>query len=87
MIAEGHVRGPSGYPEAMSTTPFEPSRQSGEGSSDRIPAADPGRGAPEPAPGFGVTGEQPDQPEETRDPRGRGIRARVRRWIRALTRR
>jgi len=25
-----------------------------------IPAADPGAGAPEPAPGFGVEGEEPD---------------------------
>ncbi len=36
-----------------------------------IPAADPGAGAPEPAPGFGISGEDPDvvpaedpQPEE-----------------------
>jgi hypothetical protein len=36
-----------------------------------IPAADPGTGAPEPAPGFGIEGEDPDtlpaedpQPEE-----------------------
>ena len=27
---------------------------------DGIPAADPGAGAPEPAPGFGVGGEEPD---------------------------
>jgi hypothetical protein len=27
---------------------------------DGIPAADPGAGAPEPAPGFGVGGEDPD---------------------------
>lgn len=25
-----------------------------------IPAADPGQGAPEPAPGFGIGGEEPD---------------------------
>jgi hypothetical protein len=25
-----------------------------------IPAADPGTGAPEPAPGFGIEGEEPD---------------------------
>ncbi len=38
-----------------------------------IPAADPGTGAPEPAPGFGIGGEDPDvvpaedpQPEEAR---------------------
>jgi hypothetical protein len=29
-------------------------------SDDGIPAADPGQGAPEPAPGFGVGGEDPD---------------------------
>ena len=40
-------------------------------SDDGIPAADPGSGAPEPAPGFGIAGEDPDvvapgdpQPEE-----------------------
>jgi hypothetical protein len=27
---------------------------------DGIPAADPGAGAPEPAPGFGIGGEDPD---------------------------
>ncbi len=32
---------------------------------DGIPAADAGRGAPETAPGFGIGGEDPDQPEET----------------------
>ena len=30
-----------------------------------IPAADPGAGAPPPAEGFGVGGEEPDRPEET----------------------
>jgi hypothetical protein len=29
-------------------------------SDDGIPAADPGAGAPEPAPGFGIGGEDPD---------------------------
>lgn len=29
-----------------------------------IPAADPGAGAPPPADGFGVGGEEPDRPEE-----------------------
>jgi len=29
-----------------------------------IPAADPGRGAPPPADGFGVGGEEPDRQEE-----------------------
>jgi hypothetical protein len=31
---------------------------------DGIPAADPGSGAPEPAPGFGVEGEEPDVTRE-----------------------
>ena len=30
-----------------------------------IPAADPGAGAPPPADGFGIGGEEPDRPEET----------------------
>lgn len=29
-----------------------------------VPAADPGTGAPPPAEGFGVGGEEPDRPEE-----------------------
>lgn len=37
--------------------PFEPNPHDSE---ERIPAADPGRGAPEPAPGFGPEGEEPD---------------------------
>ena len=32
---------------------------------DEIAAADPGAGAPPPAEGFGVAGEEPDQPERT----------------------
>lgn len=40
----------------------------GEGGVDGgIPAADLGAGAPEPAPGFGVGGEEPDRPEEAED--------------------
>ena len=31
---------------------------------DEIAAADPGAGAPPPAEGFGVAGEEPDRPEE-----------------------
>jgi hypothetical protein len=31
---------------------------------DGIPAADPGAGAPPPADGFGIGGEEPDRPEE-----------------------
>ena len=33
---------------------------SSDPSDDGIPAADPGAGAPEPAPGFGIGGEEPD---------------------------
>jgi len=32
---------------------------------DGIPAADAGNGAPPPAEGFGIGGEEPDRPEET----------------------
>ena len=32
---------------------------------DGIPAADAGNGAPPPAEGFGLDGEEPDRPEET----------------------
>jgi hypothetical protein len=41
-----------------------------------IPAADPGQGAPEPAPGFGVGGEEPDvaEPEDPGDDEGRPAR-------------
>jgi hypothetical protein len=31
---------------------------------DGIPAADPGAGAPAPADGFGIGGEEPDRPED-----------------------
>ena len=33
---------------------------SADPSDEGIPAADPGQGAPEPAPGFGIGGEEPD---------------------------
>ncbi|SHG40834.1 hypothetical protein SAMN05444351_2532 [Geodermatophilus nigrescens] len=39
---------------------------------DGIPAADPGAGAPPPAEGFGVGGEEPDRPEEADRPRETG---------------
>lgn len=42
-------------------TPVEPDLGRGD---DGIPAADPGAGAPPPADGFGVGGEEPDRPEE-----------------------
>ncbi|WNV74062.1 hypothetical protein [Geodermatophilus sp. DSM 44513] len=42
-------------------TPMEPNLGQED---DGIPAADPGAGAPPPADGFGVGGEEPDRPEE-----------------------
>ncbi|WP_198285973.1 hypothetical protein [Saccharomonospora marina] len=44
----------------MTTAPFEPNPQPEE----EIAAADPGRGAPRPAPGFGPTNVEPDQSAE-----------------------
>jgi hypothetical protein len=41
----------------MTTSPFEPDPHLGE---QRIAAADPGRGAPEPAEGFGPGADDPD---------------------------
>jgi hypothetical protein len=46
-------------------TPMEPNLGRED---DGIPAADPGPGAPPPADGFGIGGEEPDRPEE--DPAG-----------------
>ena len=37
---------------------------------DGIPAADAGRGVPDPAEGFGVSGEEPDAPEQRTDDSG-----------------
>jgi hypothetical protein len=37
-----------------------PPSAAGPSDSGGIPAADPGAGAPEPAPGFGIGGEDPD---------------------------
>ena len=42
-------------------TPMEPNLGTPD---EGIPAADPGAGAPPPADGFGVGGEEPDRPEE-----------------------
>ena len=42
--------------------PLEPNL--GATPDEGIPAADPGAGAPPPAEGFGVGGEEPDRPEE-----------------------
>ena len=42
-------------------TPMEPNLGRED---DGIPAADPGAGAPPPADGFGIGGEEPDRPEE-----------------------
>jgi hypothetical protein len=44
------------------SAPFEPDVPSS--ADDGIPAADAGTGAPPPAEGFGVGGEEPDRPEE-----------------------
>jgi hypothetical protein len=44
----------------MTTAPLEPH---GDDRDEGIPAADPGPGAPPPAEGFGVGGEEPDAPE------------------------
>lgn len=44
----------------MTTTPFEPH----EDPDDEVAAADPGRGAPKQAPGFGVEDEEPDEVPE-----------------------
>jgi hypothetical protein len=43
------------------SVPFEPNLGPRD---DGIPAADPGAGAPEPAPGYGPEAEEPDLPEE-----------------------
>ncbi|NEK85588.1 hypothetical protein GCU60_07415 [Blastococcus saxobsidens] len=56
------------------STPFEPHLGRPD---EGIPAADPGAGAPPPAEGFGVGGEEPDRPEQsdapdTGDSDGRG---------------
>jgi hypothetical protein len=45
------------------SAPMEPNIASSGGGG--IPAADPGAGAPPPAEGFGIGGEEPDRPEET----------------------
>jgi len=42
--------------------PLEPNLGTAD---EGIPAADPGAGAPPPAEGFGVGGEEPDRSEET----------------------
>ncbi len=44
------------------SSPFEPHLGRPD---EGIPAADPGAGAPPPADGFGIGGEEPDRPEET----------------------
>jgi hypothetical protein len=48
--------------------PLEPNL--GATPDEGIPAADPGAGAPPPADGFGVGGEEPDRPEEPADEAG-----------------
>ncbi|MDT0278054.1 hypothetical protein [Blastococcus goldschmidtiae] len=52
-------------------TPMEPNLGKPD---EGIPAADPGAGAPPPAEGFGVGGEEPDRPEDTSsDEAGEGV--------------
>lgn len=46
--------------------PFQPNLHPAD--EDGIPAADPGTGAPETAPGFGVEGETPRVPVDTEEP-------------------
>jgi hypothetical protein len=43
---------------------WSPMEQTPKTPDEGIPAADPGAGAPPPAEGFGVGGEEPDRPEE-----------------------
>ena len=43
---------------------WEPMTPSRHRPKDEIAAADPGAGAPPPAEGFGVEGEEPDRPEQ-----------------------
>ena len=47
---------------------WEPMTPGLGGPDEGIPAADPGAGAPPPAEGFGVGGEEPDRPEEADEP-------------------
>ena len=51
------------------STPFEPNLGRPD---DGIPAADPGAGAPEPAEGFGIEGEEPDRSAEATRPSAEG---------------
>jgi hypothetical protein len=44
----------------MTTSPFEPHEEHDQ----EVAAADPGRGAPEQAPGLGVENEEPDEVPE-----------------------
>ncbi|WP_170160380.1 hypothetical protein [Prauserella muralis] len=55
----------------MTTSPFEPAP---EAESDGIPAADPGRGAPETAPGYGAEGHEPDPNEPAPEDENSGER-------------
>ena len=54
------------------TAPMEPDLPGGD---DGIPAADAGTGAPPPAEGFGVGGEEPDRPEQSTGDAGAGMPA------------
>ena len=52
------------------TSMWEPMTPNASGPADEIAAADPGAGAPAPAEGFGVEGEEPDRSAETDHPDG-----------------
>ncbi|MGY1771073.1 hypothetical protein [Blastococcus sp. SYSU D00813] len=59
----------AGYGAGMSmSAPLEPELPKTD---DGIPAADPGAGAPPPAEGFGIEGEDPDRAEGDPDPEPR----------------
>lgn len=51
----------------MTTTPFDPDEERDDD------AADPGPGAPEPAPGFGVSDEGPDETPERAAGQGEAV--------------
>ena len=54
------------------TSMWEPMTPNADGPAEEIAAADPGAGAPPPAEGFGVGGEDPDRAPETDRPEGTG---------------
>ncbi len=59
----------AGIAAGMTTTPFEPHEEP----HDEVAAADPGRGAPDQAPGFGVEDEEPDETPEQAAKEGEAV--------------